>query len=288
MSEERPPEAEWFTSPPGSGLKAEVPLLLTVPHSGEKIPPEAGWLRDYSTDFLRTDLDLYVDEIYLPVIARHHLPALVARVHRYAADLNRFPDDVDSDSVEGDPRPGGTFPIGFHWVYNTLGQKILPNPLPRELHDHWVRLYHDRFHEEFARGVASVCAAFPGRVIRHLDCHSMPSQGRGIHADTGQKRADAVISDVNGKSASGEYMLLVCGAFEAEGFSISRNWPYQGGRITQRYGRPGQGHETIQIELNRALYMDEKTRQKTAGFERLQARLEPVIKRIIDGLRSMP
>jgi N-formylglutamate deformylase len=288
MSEVRPPEAEWMLSPPGQGLPAEVPLILTIPHSGQVIPPEAGWLKSYSEQFLQTDLDSYVDELYRPAAARLRLPALVVQVHRYAADLNRFPDDVDCESVEGDPRPAGTFPIGFHWVYNTLGQKILPNPLPKALHDRWVQVYHDRFHEEFARGLGVVKSSFPGRVIRHLDCHSMPSQGRGIHQDAGKARPDVVISDVNGKSASGEYMVLVCGAFEAEGFTISRNWPYQGGRITQRYGRPEQGHETIQIELNRALYMDEKTRQKTPGFDRLQARLEPVLRRIVEGLRSLP
>lgn len=280
--------AEWIVEAPGKGAYAEVPLVLTIPHSGQRLPPEAGWLHSRPPLMLLRDLDLFVDEIYLPTVTRLRLSALVARYHRYAADLNRYPDDVDVESVEGDTKPKGTFPMGFHWVYTTVGEKILPNPISRELHDRWVKVYHDRFHDEFARGVATLRRQFPGRPIYHLDCHSMPSQGTGAHQDTGRTRPEVVISDVNGRSASPEYMLLVCGAFESEGFTISRNWPYQGGRITQRYGQPSQGHETIQIELNRSLYLDEKTRERSAGFTRLQDRLGPVVEKIVEGLKKLP
>jgi N-formylglutamate amidohydrolase len=114
----------------------------------------------------------------------------------------------------------------------------------------------------------------------------MPSKGTGAHADAGSARPDVVLSDFEGKSASHEFMGFVETAFRSQGFRVSLNWPYKGGRITQRYGRPELGHETIQIELNRALYMDEVSREKLPGFGLVQARLSVVMALILGGIRS--
>ncbi|RYZ70272.1 MAG: formiminoglutamase, partial [Proteobacteria bacterium] len=107
----------------------------------------------------------------------------------------------------------------------------------------------------------------------HLDLHTMPSQGEAAHPDSGRLRSQVVLSDCMGKSASRGYFNLVRNALLAEGFELAINDPYKGGRITQRYGRPEAGIETLQIELNRALYLDEKTRERTTEFESLQGKL---------------
>ncbi len=264
-----------------------VPLVLTIPHSGEVLPPDATWLRALSPEVLLTDVDRFVDQLYARAITEYQLSALVAKVHRYAVDLNRYPEDVDRDSVVGSLNPSGKFPKGFHWVSTTKGAKVLPMPISRELHEHWVREYHDRFHAQFAAEVERVRAAFMGRSIYHLDCHSMPSRGTGAHTDAGAERPNVVLSDLNGTSASPEFMNLVCRVFREEGFSIARNHPYQGGRITQRYGHPAEGHETVQVELNRALYMDEQTREKTADFAVIQERLLRCLAPIVQALKDL-
>ena len=114
----------------------------------------------------------------------------------------------------------------------------------------------------------------------------MPSQGTGLHLDRGEKRADIVISDFKGKSASPEFKDLVIQGFEEQGFSVSYNWPYFGGRITQRYGKPQDGHHTIQIELNRALYLNESNYELLRHVDEFRGRLSKVMEKIVFGLSS--
>lgn len=265
-----------------------LPLFLTAPHSGEVIPPEAPWLNEISPNTLLTDVDRFVDQLYLPAVEALNLPLLTTRIHRYAADLNRFPEDVDQDSVVGSNEASGKFPIGFHWVKTTRDDRLMPKPISKENHRAIVALYHDAFHEEIAKLIAEVRARSNSRMLYHLDCHSMPSQGTHAHRDSGQKRPDVVISDQEGKSALPNFRGAVVEAFEREGFKTAVNWPYVGGRITQRYGKPAQGHQTIQIELNRALYMSEASREKAPEFESVSGRLERVLARIQYFLLNIP
>lgn len=266
----------------------KIPLILSIPHSGERVPPEAKWLSGLSSELLMTDVDRFVDELYRPAVEELGVPALVTQVHRYAADLNRYPQDVDADSVEGSRNPSGSFSKGFHWVKTTQDQRIMKAPISDALHQEIVKNYHDRFHEEFEKRIAQIRAEQGIRRIYHLDCHSMPSVGTGAHQDQGKKRADVVISDFNGKSASTRFKDLVLRIFDENGFLTACNDPYQGGRITQRYGQPGQGHETIQVELNRALYMDELTREKRKEFDLIRSQLSNVLEEVAEGISHFP
>lgn len=265
-------------------INPNVPLIITIPHSGETVPPEAGWLNSASEQLLLTDVDRFVDKLYEKAVTELSIPALITKVHRYAADLNRYPTDVDQDSVIGAKEPSGAYTKGFHWVESTLGERIMHAPIEQDTHDAIVAKYHDSFHEEFAARLSELKDKFPGRAIYHLDCHSMPSVGTGAHDDNGQKRAEVVISDFEGKSSSTQFKDLVTEAFEAQGFETAYNWPYKGGRITQRYGKPAQNHHTIQIELNRALYMNEQTKEKLPGFQQVADRLHSALARILTAL----
>jgi N-formylglutamate deformylase len=261
-----------------------LPLVLTVPHSGESVPPEASWLVGLPSEVLLTDVDRFVDELYGPAYTELSLPCLVTRVHRYAADLNRFADDVDADSVLGSKNASGAFSKGFHWVVTTRGHRLMKTPITHATHEALVARYHDPFHVELEARIQSLRAKFPGKPVYHLDCHSMPSVGTGAHADQGQERPDVVISDFNGTSCSALLKDTVLEAFAMTGFKTSYNWPYQGGRITQRYGRPQEGRHTLQIELNRALYMDETTRDRLPTFEPLRQRLRAALEIVVSKL----
>lgn len=251
--------------PPDSPL--HFPLILSIPHSGEKIPIEATWLHSTPESILLTDVDRFVNELYTPAIEKLKLPALQTTIHRYAVDLNRIPDDIDRSSVEGAPLSAGTHPKGFHWAITTQGDVIINQPIAASTHEMLVRLYHNTFHKEFIRGRSKIRAHFPSLNLYHFDCHSMPSHGTSAHTDAGKRRADIVISDCLGKSSSQEFLNLTVSSFEKEGLSVSVNSPYTGGRITQRYGKPEQGEKTIQIEINRALYMNEQTKEKNPDFK---------------------
>lgn len=261
------------------------PLIVTIPHAGESIPPGADWLASLPRPLFLGDLDRFVDRLYEPALLSLGIRGLVARFHRYGGDLNRYPDDVDAASVEGVATPAGKFPHGFLWQRSTFGHPILGAPVSAALHARLVREGHDRFHAAFAEALTELRARGAAGLL-HLDLHSMPSRATEAHSDGGSARArpDIVVSDWEGRSARPETRDAVVAAYERAGFEVTVNWPYKGGRITQRYGHPETGHETIQIELNRRLYLDESTAEPGAGFEATRARLYDALRHLVSAL----
>jgi N-formylglutamate amidohydrolase len=235
-------------------------FFVTIPHSGEKVPAEATWLHGLPEPILMCDVDRFVDKLYSSALKTVGCPAVIADIHRYVIDLNRLPDDIDSDSVEGAKLPSGKFPRGLHWIYTTHRQTLMPKPISMQFHNELVAKYFEPFHRKVRAQYESFRAG--GAVkIYHVDAHSMPSMGTSEHADPGERRADIVVSDCEGKSCETRYKDLVIGAYESAGFKVAYNWPYVGGRVTETYGRPQDGHHAIQVELNRALYMNEETKR---------------------------
>jgi N-formylglutamate amidohydrolase len=253
-------------------------FLVTLPHSGERIPELCTWLKQLPEQVLLRDVDRFVDKLYEPVIQKLNLLNVKTEWHRYAADLNREPSDVDQDSVEGASLPAGKMPRGFHWVITTYGEKLMPKPISQEDHKKLVNLIYTPFHQEIfsilernRKGKAPVW---------HLDLHSMPSRGTAEHRDPGDLRADIVISDFHGRSADKKFVDLVITSYVRAGFKVGYNWPYYGGKITEIYGRPDRGHHTVQVELNRGLYMDEHSKEKNENFPKVQMKLEEAINQI--------
>ncbi|MGE4132460.1 MAG: N-formylglutamate amidohydrolase, partial [Bdellovibrionales bacterium] len=259
-------------------------FFITIPHSGERIPEEAPWLKGRDEVFLMDDVDRYVDRLYSPVLQKLALPFVKTDWHRYALDLNRLPDDVDQDSVIGSPNPPGKFPTGLHWVRSMKGQNILPQPISRELHERLVEKYFEPFHAA-VRAQYDFFFANGARPVFQLDAHSMPSLGTKNHRDPGERRADIVVSDCKGLSCSTSYKDLVIESYRSTGLKVAYNWPYFGGRVTETYGHPEKGQEAIQVEINRDLYMDEKTKQwKPKEGQSLSEKLTQAVEAIFKAL----
>ncbi len=235
-------------------------FFLSIPHSGEKVPPEATWLQNLPEPILMCDVDRYVDRLYQPVVDELKLSRVKSDWHRYAIDLNRLPEDIDEDSVAGNKNPSGKLrSMGLHWVHTTRGVRVLPKPISPSLHDFLVQTYFQPFHDE----IAEIYKFFRERnatKIYHLDMHSMPSKGTKAHLDPGETRAEIVISDLEGKSCELPFKDLVMEAYSEAGFQVKYNWPYVGGRVTSTYGQPSRGQHVVQVEISRALYMDEETK----------------------------
>lgn len=235
-------------------------FFISIPHSGERIPAETTWLHGLPEPVVMCDVDRYVDRLYRPAIDPLQLSLVKTEWHRYVVDLNRLPEDVDADSVEGSANPSGKFTSGLHWVKTTRGQRLMPKPIPKALHDQLVERYFLPFHKD----VLQMYGYFRERgakKIYHLDAHSMPSKGTIAHRDPGQTRAHIVVSDQEGQSCETSFKDLVIEAYKASGLEVAYNWPYLGGRVTQTYGKPELGQHAIQVEINRSLYMDEETKQ---------------------------
>jgi N-formylglutamate amidohydrolase len=255
-------------------------MIVTIPHSGEQIPPEAGWLVNLEPTLLLSDVDRFVDRLYEPVLTRLRIRTVETVWHRYAVDLNRWSEDVDADSVAGHPNPRGTFPHGLHWVRTMDGRVLMPTAISPDQHQALVNRCFHPFHREVRTHFDALRALGAGAVF-HLDLHSMPSVGTAGHRDPGQRRADVVISDFNGRSCDARWRDLVLQSFERQGLKTAYNWPYVGGRLTQTYGRPELEQHSIQVELNRALYMDEQTKQPlNQGWSDLVRRLSAAIEEI--------
>jgi N-formylglutamate amidohydrolase len=94
-----------------------------------------------------------------------------------------------------------------------------------------------------------------------------------MHRDPGERRADIVISDCYGKSCDSKYRDLVIASYVTAGFKVGYNWPYMGGRVTEVYGKPSEGQQAIQVELNRSLYMDEKTKELLPSHSAVQEKI---------------
>jgi N-formylglutamate deformylase len=263
-----------------------LPFFVSIPHSGEKIPDQTPWLKSLPEEVLMSDVDRYVDLLYRPTLESFDIPFQTTQWHRYAVDLNRFPSDVDQDSVVGAEKKSGTHPDGYHWVMTKNEMRLMPSPMKRETHVELTQLIFEPFHE----GVRNHYAFFKNKNFKkvyHIDAHSMPSLGTRMHKDPGELRADIVVSDCLGRSCSKEFRDLVIAAYVTAGFKVGYNWPYTGGRVTEYYGKPGDGQHAIQVELNRNLYMDEKTKKIKPEHVLVQKKIQKALETVKTELANL-
>ena len=254
-----------------------LPLLVTIPHAGEKVPPQTPWLNQLPEEILMCDVDRYVDFLYEPALQKLHIPFVKTEWHRYAADMNRVPEDVDCTSVEGNANPPGSFNRGFHWVITTYRQQLMPKPMSLATHNELVKLVYEPFHADI-RNVYKGLHEKGHKKTFHLDAHSMPSLGTSEHRDPGETRADIVVSDCNGTSCDPRFKDLVIAAYATAGFKVGYNWPYYGGRVTEQYGKPARDQHAIQVEMSRVLYMDEQSKKlKPEDARNIQTKIQAAL-----------
>ncbi|HND86401.1 MAG TPA: N-formylglutamate amidohydrolase [Pseudobdellovibrionaceae bacterium] len=261
------------------------PVVVTIPHSGERIPPEADWLNGLPEVVQMRDVDRFVDRLYRPVLSDLNQTAITTEWHRYAGDLNRLPSDIDAGSVVGNPNVAGKYARGFLWTMTTLGEKLMSQPISPEVHLQLVNRIYEPFHAQVRGEFQRLKSSFSN--VFHLDLHSMPSVGTGEHRDPGERRADVVVSDCGGKSCAPAFRDLVILSYVLSGFKVGYNWPYLGGRLTEQYGDPKKGFHSIQVELNRSLYMNEETKKfHEEKAQSVQKRLGSALNHIVQHLPS--
>lgn len=262
-----------------------VPLVFNSPHSGAAYP--ASFLAASRLDplTLRKSEDCFVDELFEDAVG-YGAPLLRAHFPRAFLDVNREPYELDPRMFEGrlpsfinsrSMRVAG----GLGTIARIVGdqQEIYARRLPA--HEALERI--DGLYKPYHRALRQLLQDQQRRFGLSLliDCHSMPSSG--AHRDEGQ-RADIVIGDRFGTSAAPFFVEWVEEALRSRGYRVGRNRPYAGGFITEHYGNPSQAAHAVQIELNRGLYMDERTLTKSAGFEALKADLSGMIGDLVAAL----
>ena len=251
------------------------PVLVEVPHSGLQVPPEVESEIDAAPLAMLRDSDIYVDQLYRRA-PEHGATLLVSRVSRYVVDLNRGPDDVDSAAVPRHPRARHIPARGVVWRASTDGTPLLRAPLTVQQFTRRLELFYEPYHRTL-REVAAQIREQHGRVVI-LAAHSMPSAGRRTLGGGKVRRADIVPGTRGRSTADGRIIDPIDSHFREAGLSVKHDDPYRGGWTTSSYGAPKRGQHAVQIELNRALYVDEKTSEiKPNDFAQLQTVLDRLV-----------
>ncbi len=259
-----------------------LPLVLDSPHSGNRFPHDFG--AAVSEAELREGEDSYVDELYA-VGTELGVPLLAALWPRTYLDPNRHAGDVDLDLIEGkwpgEYRPSGKARVGKALIWRTLenGRPIYARKLAPATVKQRIERFHFPYHEELKTLLQRTHSLF-GRVY-HINCHSMRSvAGKQSDDGEGNVRADFVLGDRDGTTCNPAFTELVRATLAGMGYQVKVNDPYKGVELVRAYSNPGAGRHSLQIEINKRLYMDEATLRKTAGFAVLQKNIFSLLKEI--------
>ncbi|NNM74305.1 N-formylglutamate amidohydrolase [Enterovirga aerilata] len=250
--------------------RQRFPFVFNAPHAGSVYP--ASFLSGSHLDAvaLRRSEDAFVDRLFAPVV-RLGAPLISARFPRAYLDVNREPYELDPRMFDGKLPPyANTRSMRVAGGLGTIprivadGHDIYRGRLPVAEALRRIELLYKPYHRLLRTRLARTVELF-GQVVL-IDCHSMPSTSLNREDLV---RADVVLGDRYGTSCAGLLTDLVDAALRERGYAVVRNKPYAGGFITEHYGAPALGRHSLQIEINRALYMDERTLQPGAGFGRL-------------------
>jgi N-formylglutamate deformylase len=248
------------------------PVVFNSPHSGRIYPRAFLSAAKLDLSTLRRSEDSFVDELIAGVVPRGH-PLMQVYFPRCYIDVNREPYELDPRMFEGRlPSFANTRSMrvagGLGTVARVVGdaQEIYNQRIPIDDALRRIEGLYKPYHRALRRLLTRVHRDFGTAVL--VDFHSMPSS---IGAKDDRPRADIVIGDRYGTSCVPAVSEVADEVFRALGYAVSRNKPYAGGFITEHYGNPAAGLHSIQIEVNRALYMDERRYQKIESFGRLAA-----------------
>jgi N-formylglutamate amidohydrolase len=254
-------------SPIIHAARGDLPVLLSVPHSGRDYPDWLVALAAGGKPALATLEDPLVDRLVWRALQRG-CAAVIARTPRAAIDCNRAEDDVDPSVVDGPRRgrvsarargglgivPARTQQHGYLWR-----RAISPKQL-----DERLAQAHRPYHEAIDAQLALLVARFGCALL--LDCHSMPPPVDGI--------PPVVFGDCRGRAADGWISAEALAVTRRLGFEAGLNDPFAGGHVIARHGQPSRGIHALQVEIDRRCYLDGRLAKPGPGFDSIAALIE--------------
>ena len=245
-----------------------VPFVFSSPHSGNRYPQSLVAMSRLSAMTLRRSEDAFVDELF-KAAADCGAPMLMARFPRAYLDVNRSPAEIDAEMFDGalsmavDPA-SSRVNAGLGVIPRVVrdGAEIYRHKLPACEAENRLAQFYRPYHAALSTLVKETMAKFGTAVV--IDCHSMPSAAAV---------PDVVLGDRYGMSAAPLFVRHAERAFEAQNFACVRNVPYAGGYTTLAHGRPAKGTHALQVEINRALYLNEERIERGPRFAQVQTRI---------------
>lgn len=254
-----------------------LPFVFNTGHSGAVYPPSFLAASRLDSLSLRRSEDAHVDRLFASVVGLG-APMLRANFPRAYLDVNREPYELDPRMFEGRlPSYANTRSMRVAGGLGTVprvvadGQEIYPGRIAATEAVARIEGLYKPYHRTL-RGLIQRTARAYGHCIL-IDCHSMPSTSLGRD----EAKADVVLGDRYGTACAPDLIEAFEAQFQAHGFRVVRNKPYAGGFITEHYGEPNLGRHALQIEVNRALYMNESSLALSSGFPGLSVALRSIV-----------
>ena len=264
-----------------------IPLIFDSPHSGYIYPND--FKHNTTFEKLRQAEDSYVDELYKEasnvgaILLKANFPRSYIDPNRTETDfsLNEKSDfSKDNLNIDFQPTIKTKLGIGLIWLKVTPdGEDMYTKKLTYDQVAHRISNYHRPYHERLKLILKNTFDKY--KCFFHINCHSMQNNASAMSTQKkGTPRPDFVIGDRDGTSCNKKFTNLIVNILKDLNYNVVTNDPYKGMELVSAYSNPAQNKHSLQIEVNRGLYMDEKTRIKTDGFNVLKEHLSLMIKEI--------
>ncbi len=259
-----------------------VPFIFNSPHSGRIYPPSFLAMSKLDAQQIRGSEDFHVDSLFQDVVGIG-APLMQAHFPRAFIDINREPYELDQKLFcEKLPSYANHQSVRVASGLGTIARLVAES---REIYRHRptldeamqrIETYYRPYHDALRSVLARTHVTFGYSVL--VDCHSMPSSAIGRK---NRKTPDVIIGDRYGTSCDATLSEAITDILEKLGLNVTLNKPYAGGFITEHYGRPLRGLHAVQIEINRALYMDEKRLELSAAFDEIRHLFKVFAERVV-------
>ena len=254
-----------------------LPVVFDSPHSGNIYPADFGY--DCSLEDLKRIEDAYIDELFSDA-PDYRIPLLCALFPRSYIDPNRARNDIDENIIEGSwpkekfgeimPSKRSDSGIGLISRIIKSGLPIYRRNLdPKEIMNR-IRTYYEPYHNMLCALLEN--AYYNHGQFWHINLHSMPASSaypkHNIKLENGRTKAsDIVLGDLDGNTCNRDFIYGLKDFWNDHGYRVTINDPFKGVELISRYSQPTRGKNSVQLEVNRSLYMDEKTGYKNSNFD---------------------
>jgi N-formylglutamate deformylase len=258
-------------------------VVFASPHSGRDYPWSFLRRTRLNEHSVRSSEDAFVDQLF-DSAPRAGAPLLRAGAPRAFVDLNRSVDELDPALIEEVSRNGHNPRIasGLGVIPRVVanGRAIYTGKITLAEARHRIDTYWRPYHEALQAQLDQAHMMFGQAIL--VDCHSMPHEAMDSVAWRGIRRPEIVLGDRFGAAADSAIVDRIEAAFTAAGLVVTRNTPFAGAYITQAYGRPARARHAVQIEIDRALYMNERLIRPNGNFEAFRRLMRGVIREITE------